>query len=93
MEVIVEFPLAGFGEPERHDAFLREVGDLTGVGFDVAVGEEGKRSGFAGMMAGRAGAKDDWREIAIEGDRAVCGGIGGVAGVREFRSSQSKKGN
>lgn len=71
MQIVIESPFARLGQPWRHDAFLGEIRRLTGMRFEVAVGEQGKRSGFARMVARRARAEDDGSKIAIECDWVV----------------------
>ena len=83
MKIAGEIRVAGSGKPRRHDALFGKVRGLPGVRFDVAVGQERKRSCFTGMVARSASAKDDGREIFIEGN-AFFGG-------RILRSSGRKK--
>src|SRR6266436_9752970 len=91
MKIAGEIRVAGSGKPRRHDAFFGEVRDLPGVRLDVAVGQKRKRSCFTGMMAGSASAKDDGREMFIEGDAFFCGRIGSDRGAEKLRNGKCKQ--
>src|SRR6266436_3132487 len=91
MKIAGEIRVAGSGKPRRHDAFFGEVRDLPGVRLDVAVGQKRKRSCFAGMMAGSASAKDDGREIFIEGNAFFFGQVCGSRGVKSVRIGEREQ--
>jgi len=68
MAVVFERYTVGGGQPRRHEAFASDVGDLAGMGFDVTVGDERERGGFAGVVARTARPKDDGSDIAVKSD-------------------------
>src|SRR5579859_4090187 len=91
MQVVVEFPFAGFGKPGRHDAFLGEVSNLAGVRFHIAVSEQREWSGFAGVVARSASTKDDWGKITIEGDAILRWRVCTIARVRMLGRNRNEK--
>src|SRR5258706_10308437 len=91
MKIAGEIRVAGSGKPGRHNTFFGEVRGLPGVRLEVAVGQKRKRSCFAGMMAGSASAKDDRRELFIEGDAFFFGRVRGSRGVKSERTGERKQ--
>jgi len=92
MVVVFEKKTVGGGQPGRHQPFVSDVGNLAGVGFDVTVGDERERGGFAGVVARTARAKDDGSNVAGKSDGWFAVGVcGSWCLLSRTRSGRSKK--
>src|SRR5581483_4530652 len=72
--LIGELQLLWLGQPGRHAARPRHLGDLPRMFFDIGVRQQGKGRSLARPVARRARMKNDWRDVSIESDLWRGGG-------------------
>src|SRR5439155_19923716 len=71
--LVLEFALARFGFPRRHDPPRGDGRDLRGTRFHIVIRQQTERSDFAGTVAGGAAMPHDRRNVFVEGERRLRG--------------------